>query len=80
MHDAEAIGLMKQAWGRVEKEKIKTMLGTYLIIAVLLQAAELVYFCIVDKCKIIDKPNERMSHSTIVLRGGGMLFTISIIA
>ena len=32
---------------------------TYLIIFVLLLAAELVYFRIADKCNIIDKPNER---------------------
>ena len=34
---------------------------------------ELLYFRIADKCNIIDKPNERSSHSTIVLRGGGIL-------
>ena len=48
----------------------------YLIIFVLLLAAELVYFRIADKCNIIDKPNERSSHSTIVLRGGGIIFSI----
>ena len=53
---------------------------TYIIIAVLLLAAELIYFRIADKCNIIDKPNERSSHSTIVLRGGGVIFTLSIIA
>ena len=53
---------------------------TYIIIAVLLLAAELVYFKIADKCNIIDKPNERSSHSTIVLRGGGVIFTLSMIA
>ena len=52
---------------------------TYIIIAVLLLAAELIYFRIADKCNIIDKPNERSSHSTIVLRGGGIIFAISII-
>jgi len=52
---------------------------TYLIIAVLLLAAELVYFRIADRCNIIDKPNERSSHSSIVLRGGGIIFTISMI-
>ena len=52
---------------------------TYLIIAVLLVAAELVYFKIADKCNIIDKPNERSSHSTIVLRGGGIIFAISML-
>ena len=54
------------------------MIQTYLIIAVLLLAAELIYFRIADKCNIIDKPNERSSHSTIVLRGGGIIFAISI--
>lgn len=53
---------------------------TYLIIAVILLAAELIYFRIADKYNIIDKPNERSSHSTIVLRGGGVIFTISMIA
>lgn len=52
---------------------------TYVIIAVLLLVAELVYFKIADKCNIIDKPNERSSHSTIVLRGGGIIFAISIL-
>ncbi|UKK56836.1 MraY family glycosyltransferase [Prevotella communis] len=53
---------------------------TYIIIAVLLVVAELVYFKIADKCNIIDKPNERSSHSTIVLRGGGIIFSLSMIA
>lgn len=52
---------------------------TYIIIAVLLLAAELIYFRIADKCNIIDKPNERSSHSTIVLRGGGVIFAISMV-
>lgn len=52
---------------------------TYLIIAVLLLAAELIYFRIADKCNIIDKPNERSSHSTIVLRGGGVIFAIAML-
>ena len=51
---------------------------TYIIIAVLLLAAELIYFRIADKCNIIDKPNERSSHKTIVLRGGGVIFTIGL--
>ena len=52
---------------------------TYGIIAVILVVAELIYFRIADKCNIIDKPNERSSHSTIVLRGGGVIFAISMI-
>lgn len=52
----------------------------YIIIFVLLLAAELIYFRIADKFNIIDKPNERSSHSTIVLRGGGIIFSLSMIA
>ena len=52
---------------------------TYAIIAVLLLEAELIYFRIADKCNIIDKPNERSSHSTIVLRGGGIIFSLSMV-
>ena len=48
----------------------------YLLIIILLFAAELLYFKIADKCNIIDKPNERSSHSTITLRGGGIIFYI----
>ena len=55
------------------------MIWTYIIIAAILLVAELVYFKIADKCNIIDKPNERSSHSTIVLRGGGIIFSLSMI-
>ena len=47
---------------------------TYILIFVLLLIAELVYFRIADKHNIIDKPNQRSSHTTIVLRGGGVIF------
>lgn len=49
---------------------------SYYIIFILLIIAELVYFRIADKYNIIDKPNQRSSHSTIVLRGGGIIFLI----
>lgn len=52
---------------------------SYGIIFVILLFLELVYFKIADKCNIIDKPNERSSHSTIVLRGGGIIFPIAVI-
>lgn len=55
------------------------MIWTYIIIAVVLLAAELLYFKIADKFNIIDKPNERSSHSTIVLRGGGIIFSLSMV-
>lgn len=50
----------------------------YGIIAVILLVAELVYFKIADHFNIIDKPNERSSHTRIVLRGGGIIFTIGL--
>ena len=53
---------------------------TYGFIAAVLLVVELVYFKIADHFNIIDKPNERSSHSTIVLRGGGVIFTISMLA
>lgn len=52
---------------------------TYFIVFALLIVAELVYFKIADHFNIIDKPNERSSHSTIVLRGGGIIFAISMV-
>ena len=52
----------------------------YIIIFLLVLSAELVYFKIADKFNIIDKPNERSSHSSIVLRGGGVIFTLAMVA
>ena len=49
---------------------------TYILIFILLLLAELIYFRIADKFNIIDKPNERSSHTSIVLRGGGIIFLI----
>ena len=52
----------------------------YIIILVLLFVAELLYFRVADKCNIIDKPNERSSHSRITLRGGGIIFYFGALA
>lgn len=46
----------------------------YLLIFVLLVLLELAYFCVADRFNIIDKPNLRSSHTSIVLRGGGIIF------
>lgn len=56
---------------------MNTML-IYGIIFLILLCLELMYFKIADKCNIIDKPNERSSHSSIVLRGGGIIFLIGV--
>ena len=50
----------------------------YFIIFVVLIALELGYFRIADHFNIIDKPNERSSHTKVVLRGGGVIFTIAL--
>lgn len=48
----------------------------YLIVTLTLLLFELCYFGIAARFNIIDKPNERSSHSSIVLRGGGIIFVI----
>ena len=52
---------------------------SYIIVLVVLVALELLYFRVADRCNIIDRPNVRSSHSTIVLRGGGVIFPLSML-
>lgn len=52
----------------------------YLIVIVLLFLVELFYFKVADKCNIIDKPNQRSSHTRITLRGGGIIFYFGTLA
>lgn len=47
---------------------------TYATIFILLVLLELVYFRVADRFNIIDKPNLRSSHTSITLRGGGIVF------
>ncbi|OXB07606.1 MraY family glycosyltransferase [Flavobacterium pectinovorum] len=49
----------------------------YTIIGILLMIIMLLYFKVADKFNIIDKPNQRSSHSEITLRGGGIIFWFS---
>lgn len=51
---------------------------TYLVILALLFVLELCYFKIAVWFNIVDKPNQRSSHARIVLRGGGIIFTIAL--
>lgn len=46
---------------------------------VVLSLSILLYFRVADKYNIIDKPNQRSSHSSITIRGGGVIFSLSII-
>lgn len=50
----------------------------FAVIFVLLLLLELAYFRIADKFNIIDKPNLRSSHTSITLRGGGIVFLIGL--
>lgn len=50
----------------------------FAIILLLLVLLELAYFRVADRFNIIDKPNLRSSHKTIVLRGGGIIFLFGI--
>lgn len=52
----------------------------YLILFVVLLFVELAYFKIADHFNIIDKPNERSSHTRITLRGGGIIFYFGALA
>lgn len=52
----------------------------YLIAFLILFILEVLYFKIADKYNIIDKPNERSSHTQITLRGGGVIFYFGIVA
>lgn len=51
----------------------------YFIVTILLFLCLLLYFRLADHFNIIDKPNERSSHSEITLRGGGVIYPIAFI-
>jgi UDP-N-acetylmuramyl pentapeptide phosphotransferase/UDP-N-acetylglucosamine-1-phosphate transferase len=51
----------------------------YIALLLLFIGIELIYFKIADHYNIIDKPNGRSSHSSITLRGGGIIFPIAIL-
>ncbi|GGG80184.1 UDP-GlcNAc--UDP-phosphate GlcNAc-1-phosphate transferase [Parapedobacter pyrenivorans] len=46
----------------------------YGVITILLFLAMLAYFRVAARYNIIDKPNERSSHTVITIRGGGIVF------
>lgn len=48
----------------------------FIFCAIILIVLELVYFRIADRFNIIDKPNLRSSHTSVTLRGGGIIFLI----
>lgn len=52
----------------------------HVLVFVALFVLELVYFKVADRFNIIDKPNERSSHTAITLRGGGIIFYFGALA
>ena len=59
---------------------MSNMVLIYVLMFVLLLSTELLYFRLADKFNIIDKPNERSSHTSVVLRGGGVIFSLAMVA
>ena len=53
-------------------------MNRYILIALTLIVVSYLYLKLAIKFKIIDKPNERSSHTKITVRGGGIIFTIAI--
>ena len=51
----------------------------YLLVFAVLFILELLYFRIANRYNIIDKPNQRSSHSQVTLRGGGIIFPVSVL-
>ncbi|CAM3820510.1 MraY family glycosyltransferase [Sphingobacterium prati] len=51
----------------------------YLLVLIALFILELAYFKVADRFNIIDKPNERSSHSSVTLRGGGIIFYFGVL-
>ena len=50
-----------------------------LIVLCILIAASFVYLKLANKFNIVDKPNERSSHTKVTIRGGGIIFPIAIL-
>lgn len=51
----------------------------YILIFIILFVLELLYFRLANRYNIIDRPNERSSHTQITLRGGGIIFYLSVV-
>lgn len=49
---------------------------TYIFVLITLFILELLYFKVANQFNIIDRPNERSSHTAITLRGGGIIFYV----
>jgi UDP-GlcNAc:undecaprenyl-phosphate/decaprenyl-phosphate GlcNAc-1-phosphate transferase len=53
------------------------LIGMYFLLFIIMMIAALCYFKIAGYFNIIDKPNERSSHTVPTIRGGGIIFLLS---
>ncbi|WP_299051351.1 glycosyltransferase family 4 protein [uncultured Polaribacter sp.] len=51
----------------------------FLLVLIILIAASFIYLKLAIRFKIVDKPNQRSSHTKITVRGGGIVFPIAIV-
>lgn len=51
----------------------------YIVLSIVLLAGMFIYFRIAYHFNIVDKPNHRSSHSTVTLRGGGVVWWLAAI-
>ena len=51
----------------------------FILVTLFLIIIELIYFRVAERFSIIDKPNARSLHTTITIRGGGIIFLVSIL-
>jgi len=51
----------------------------YIIFFLLLSLASLIYYKYAQKAKILDNPNQRSSHTTPTIRGGGIVFFAAVL-
>lgn len=55
------------------------MISSFVCFLLIFALIELFYFRLADTYNIIDKPNHRSSHSSVTIRGGGIIFPISFL-
>ncbi|MEO5892867.1 MAG: UDP-GlcNAc--UDP-phosphate GlcNAc-1-phosphate transferase [Ferruginibacter sp.] len=63
----------------MNNELLINLLVNIILPFIILMAAEIVYFRIASHFNIIDRPNERSSHAIPTIRGGGVIFVLSVI-
>lgn len=56
----------------------KQIMTSYILIGILLIVLEVAYCGVAKKLNIVDRPNERSSHTRTVIRGGGIIFLFGV--